>query len=111
MCLLVEIPQFIPVEMFHPVMVELAEYLTSIPDQVRLISPTAMFLQITAEIMHNRFRYECCARYTMSETEGAASGHRSFELWMDLPLANNAPEGDGWELSRMFTFRDGGNLT
>ncbi|KAJ9108179.1 hypothetical protein QFC20_003541 [Naganishia adeliensis] len=74
-----KIRHYVRSEEFQTVMIELAHYLTSIPNQLLLISPTALFLQITAEDKGATFPlerpYECYAHFKMSETEEAPRGH------------------------------------
>jgi hypothetical protein len=107
------ISHVIPLEEFQTAMLELANYLTSIPDRLRLIRTKAMFLRVEARTTSARYPPErpwiCFADFTMSGTRGAARGYRSYELWMDLPRRENALEGNGWEDTLMFTFRDSGN--
>lgn len=43
----------------------------------------------------------------MTGLREAESGYRSFELWLRLPPAENDPEGDDWEVTHRFTFRNG----
>jgi hypothetical protein len=113
--LTVNFPQYVAAEEFQAVMLDLAHYLTTIPDQLRLIDPTALFLQVAAETRGARFPlerpYGCCAYFTMTGQDGATRGDRSFELWLGMPPAENHPEGDDWEVTQRFTFRDDGGST